>query len=189
MPQPKRKPKKTVKRPMSKKITDMTLQDIAEQGGSIKFVPRPVAADSDGMSMEHGRRFKGMKSWIEENRILPSPGEAEPKKTFASGATRSGHLGERYDLMSPEANRRRALVYGHGARTHGERNWENGMPVSECLNRAIRHLNLYQSGDLSEDHLAHAAVNLDFVMHFERHNPECLDSPSHKPALTERTDR
>lgn len=144
MPQPKSKSKKPDK-------CELTVKDIVELGGSIKFVAR------------------------------------EGKKVLPSGATRSGHLEERYDLMSPEANRRRALTYGHGAQAHGERNWEKGMPASECINRAIRHLNLYLSGDSSEDHLSHAGVNIDFVMHFERHNPECLDCPSHRPTLTERT--
>ena len=102
------------------------------------------------------------------------------EKKFPSGATRSGHLLERYDLMSPEANRRRATVYGKGAKNHGDRNWENGMPISECINRATRHLGLYLAGEPSEDHLAHAALNLDFIMHYELHNPECQDIPNQR---------
>lgn len=111
----------------------------------------------------------------------PDMADMGEKTAFPSGATRSGHLVERYDLMSPEANRRRALVYGRGAKEHGDRNWEQGMPISECVNRAIRHLNLYMAGDRSEDHLGHAAVNCDFVMHYEQHNPECLNIPSRRP--------
>lgn len=147
----------------------VTVQDIVRAGGdismAISMAPRTVTDAGHPMIVQHPDCRNGSPT------VTPS----SDKKVMPSGATRSGHLQERYDLISPEAMRRRALVYGHGAATHGDRNWEKGMPISECLNRAIRHLNLYLSGDTSEDHLAHASVNLDFVMHYEHHNPECLD--------------
>lgn len=169
------------------RLHEVTVKDIAELGGEIKFSPSGTTI----INAEKDRRIKEMLSareqvFLSEGRALDAANDgfrgirhlfSEPseKKTFTSGATRSGNLDERYDLISPEANRRRALTYGHGARVHGDRNWENGMPVSECLNRAIRHINLYLAGDTSEDHLAHASVNLDFAMHFEEHNHECVD--------------
>lgn len=146
----------------------VTVQDIAKLGGTISLRPRTVTDAWHPMIVQCPDYSNGSPT-------VPQPSD---KKVMPSGATRSGHLQERYDLISPEAMRRRALVYGHGAAVHGDRNWEKGMPISECLNRAIRHLNLYSAGDTSEDHLAHAAVNLDFVMHYERHNPECLDVPA-----------
>lgn len=217
MPQPKSKSKQAGKRKSARNkgvrfsnITftygdpaisagEMTVKDIAELGGNILFSPRGPGT----LHAEKDQRIKEMLSareqqFLAEGRALDAPNDGfrgiryllkpSEKKVLPSGATRSSHLDERYDLMSPEANRRRALTYGHGAEAHGERNWEKGMPVSECINRAIRHLNLYLSGDLSEDHLAHAGVNIDFAMHFERHNPECLDGPLYRTPSTERTD-
>lgn len=97
----------------------------------------------------------------------PVDPSCDGKQVLSSGATRSGSIPERYDLMSPIAMTRRGIVYGEGAQTHGDRNWEKGMPLSVSINRAMRHLVLYLSGDTSEDHLAHAAVNMDFAMHME----------------------
>lgn len=102
---------------------------------------------------------------MDESRPVELPDNQ--KHVLPSGATRSGSIPERYDLMSPIAMTRRAIVYGEGAKTHGDRNWEKGMPLSVSVNRAIRHLVLYLAGDTSEDHLAHASVNMDFAMHME----------------------
>ena len=99
-------------------------------------------------------------------------------KTFHTGATRSSKMAgisnsgvfdfdPRYDLISPIGLRRLAETYSEGANIHGERNWEQGLPVSDCLNRALAHIFVYCSGDRSEDHLAHAAWGLFAAMHFE----------------------
>ena len=48
-----------------------------------------------------------------------------------------------------------------------DRNWEQGVPIHVCLNHLERHLNLYKSGDRSEDHLAKIRVNAGFIIHFE----------------------
>jgi hypothetical protein len=89
------------------------------------------------------------------------------KVTFKSGATRSKIKPARYDLITPIGLRRVAETYAEGAEIHGERNWENGLPIDDCINRAIRHIYLYLSKDTSEDHIAHAAWNLLATMHFE----------------------
>ncbi len=89
-------------------------------------------------------------------------------RVFQSGATRSKDAdSERYDLMSPFAARRAAKIYAEGAKIHGDRNWENGIPVEVCLNHLERHLILWKTGDRSEDHLAKIRVNADFIMHYE----------------------
>lgn len=134
-------------------LDTVTVKDIVGLGGSVKFRNKSKELFDEGLHQDDG------------------------KQVFPSGASRSVTLQERYDLISPEAMRRRALTYGEGAQIHGDRNWEHGMPVSECVNRALRHLNLYVAGDTSEDHLAHASVNLDFVMHYETHHPDCVDVP------------
>lgn len=90
------------------------------------------------------------------------------KKQFVTGATRHNDIGDaRYDLISPYAIERLAQVYGYGAKRHGDRNWEQGLPKSDTLNRVLRHLNLYLMGDASDDHLGHAFWGIAAIIHFE----------------------
>jgi len=87
---------------------------------------------------------------------------------FETGAVRSGDAqSERYDLISPIGMRRLAATCHEGAQKYSDFNWERGMPVHDLLNHGLRHLNLYLSGDRSEDHLAHAAWNCFAAMHSE----------------------
>ena len=97
------------------------------------------------------------------------------KITFKSGATRSKISPVRYDLITPIGLRRLAETYAEGAAIHGDRNWENGLPMDDCLNRAVRHIYSYFEGDTSEDHLGHAAWNILAAMHFEEKNQKKED--------------
>ena len=100
-------------------------------------------------------------------------------KTFASGAIRSTDAeNERWDLIPPIGLRRLAETCAEGARKYGVNNWQKGIPASDLINHAIRHLYLYLAGDVSEDHLAHAAWNLLAVCHFEETKPELIDIES-----------
>ena len=100
--------------------------------------------------------------------IILEKEEGNELRTFPSGATRSRDADcERYDLIPPSAVRREAIIMAEGAETHGDRNWEQGVPIHVCLNHLERHLNLYKSGDRSEDHLAKIRVNAGFIIHFE----------------------
>ena len=100
--------------------------------------------------------------------IILAKEEGNELRTFPSGATRSRDADcERYDLIPPSAVRREAIIMAEGAETHGDRNWEQGVPIHVCLNHLERHLNLYKSGDRSEDHLAKIRVNAGFIIHFE----------------------
>ena len=97
-------------------------------------------------------------------------------KTFASGAIRSTDAeNERWDLIPPIGLRRLAETCAEGARKYGVNNWQKGIPASDLINHAIRHLYLYLAGDVSEDHLAHAAWNLLVLCHFEETRPELID--------------
>jgi hypothetical protein len=55
-------------------------------------------------------------------------------------------------------------IYEHH---EGDRNWEQGIPLSRYLDSAKRHLDQYQEGMLDEDHLAQAAWNLLGLLHTE----------------------
>ena len=89
-------------------------------------------------------------------------------QVFATGARRSTDAaGVRYDLMSTIALRRLAETYAEGAAKYGADNWRKGIPSADLLNHAMRHVELYRSGDRSEDHLAHALWNLATLAHFD----------------------
>ncbi len=100
---------------------------------------------------------------------------------FATGAVRSRDADHvRFDLITPIGLRRLAETCAEGARKYGEHNWTKGIPASQMLNHAVRHIYLYLEGDTSEDHLAHAAWNILGVCHFEEVMPEMIDIPSRK---------
>jgi hypothetical protein len=97
-------------------------------------------------------------------------------KQFETGAVRSKDADdERYDLITPIGLRRLARTYAEGAKKYGDHNWLKGIPASDLLNHAIRHLVLWSLGDTSEDHLAHAAWNIFSLMHFEETRPSLID--------------
>ena len=105
--------------------------------------------------------------------------KARDAVAFATGAIRGTDVSStRYDLITPIGLRRLAATYAEGAAKYGDRNWEQGMPASDTINHAIRHINLWLSGDTTEDHLAHAAWNLLAVAHFEETRPDLIDIPA-----------
>lgn len=98
-------------------------------------------------------------------------------KQFETGAQRSKNAdGTRYDLISPIALERLAKVYKEGADKYGDFNWEKGMPVSDLLNHAIRHMYAYLSGDRTEDHLGHSAWNAMAAIHSAEKWPKLNDN-------------
>lgn len=79
------------------------------------------------------------------------------------------------DLIPMELLDRVGRVLKRGGEKYGEYNWRKGFAIHECANHAIRHLFLYLDGDESEDHLANAACNLAFMMHFEATRPDLVE--------------
>lgn len=87
---------------------------------------------------------------------------------YETGAVRSSDAeATRYDLVSPIGLEAVARAAADGAAKYSDYNWEAGMPVSDLLNHAIRHVYRYLAGDRSEDHLGHAAWNLLGAIHSE----------------------
>jgi len=100
------------------------------------------------------------------------------RETFQSGAQREPKNGAgRFDLLSPFALFRLAKVAEKGGIKYAPRNWEKGIPYSECINRALIHIHEFILGKQDEDHLAHAVWNLQAVMHYEAMHPEMDDMP------------
>lgn len=106
------------------------------------------------------------------------------REQFESGAVRDTRTGKgRFDLITPIGLRRLAIIYERGAVKYAPRNWEAGMPISRCIDSALRHINQYKEGWSDEDHLAQAAWNLFAAMHFEEVKPELQDLPTRLPVL------
>ncbi len=105
----------------------------------------------------------------------------ETLTTFPSGAVRRADAQNvRFDLITPIGLRRLAETCAEGALKYGDFNWQRGIPASQMLNHAIRHIYLWLAGDNQEDHLAHAAWNILGVCHFEEVMPEMIDVPARK---------
>lgn len=101
---------------------------------------------------------------------------------FSSGAVRDMHEGKgRFDLMEPELLFRLAKHYEAGAKKYTDRNWEKGIPVSSCVDSAMRHLVKYLAGWKDEDHLAAVAWNVAVIMRMEKdQRQDMLDLPWQK---------
>lgn len=88
------------------------------------------------------------------------------RDTYEGGAVRDCRKGKgRYDLITPIALKRLAIVYEQGAEGKGERNWEDGIPLSRFWDSASRHLNQFKEGYRDEDHLAQALWNICGLIH------------------------
>jgi hypothetical protein len=101
------------------------------------------------------------------------------RESFGTGAVRDIREGKgRYDLISPFALKRLAIVYEKGAAKYSNRNWEKGMPHTRYYDSAIRHLQQWMMGDTDEDHLAHAMWNCAALIHMSETHPQLDDRPT-----------
>lgn len=83
-------------------------------------------------------------------------------------AMREPSIGKgRYDLISPIALKRIAQHYENGAKKYEDRNWEKGMPLSRCLDSAMRHLQQLIAGMDDEDHAAAVCWNVMAFIHIK----------------------
>lgn len=99
----------------------------------------------------------------------------------------SGKL--RYQLITPIGLSKLAEVYTKGASKYtlfddegnmiedGSNNWKKGLPFTDIMDSAKRHIQAWESGedidpDLQSSHLANAAWNLFTIMHLTETNPE-----------------
>ena len=79
----------------------------------------------------------------------------------------------RYDLLPADALEDVVQIFSDGAAKYGDRHWEAGMSWSRPFAAAMRHLWAWWRGeDLDPEsgrsHLAHAAVNVLFLMAYAR---------------------
>lgn len=100
-----------------------------------------------------------------------------------SGALKADGNKLRFDLMPPEPLEDIVRILTFGAAKYSSRNWEQGMKWSRPFGAAMRHLWAWWRGEsLDPDsgcsHLAHAAVNIVFLMEYERTHKEYDDRPT-----------
>lgn len=98
----------------------------------------------------------------------PTMKDSGERREFNTGAVRDrGGFKPRPDLISPHANLREGAWLAVGAEKYGERNYEKGMPISDCVASLTRHLEAYKLGLTDEDHAAAIRTNAGFILHFE----------------------
>ena len=90
------------------------------------------------------------------------------RRVFETGAIRDTTTGKgRFDLISPIALKRLAVVLELGAAKYNFRNWEVGIPLSSFIDSAERHLNDYKEGKRDEDHMGQCLWNIHSFIHTE----------------------
>ena len=101
-----------------------------------------------------------------------------------TGALKADGNKLRYDLIPAGPLKEVVKILTYGSIKYADRNWEQGMKWSRPFGAAMRHLWAWWGGEtLDEDtgcsHVAHAAVNLLFLLEFENTKKEFDDRPKH----------
>ena len=111
------------------------------------------------------------------------------RRTFSTGAQRDRASGKgRMDLISPFAIQRLCGVYERGAEKYEDRNYERGMPLSQFIDSAMRHILQLLEGKTDEDHAGQALWNIASFIHIEELinrgilSADLNDLPSYMPA-------
>ena len=79
--------------------------------------------------------------------------ETGEKREFSTGAEKQAAVGKGTPVLVPgDAILDLAKHFEEGAVLHGDRNWEKGIPLSELLNSAERHLQQIKMGLTDEAH-------------------------------------
>lgn len=90
--------------------------------------------------------------------------EFEKAERYNKGKPRIG-------LLPPELMIEVAKVMTFGAEKYSDDNWKKGLSDECCLSSCLRHITAYMAGkefdkESGLPHLAHAACNLAFMLHF-----------------------
>lgn len=97
---------------------------------------------------------------------------------FETGAIREPHDGKgRYDLIPQEMIDRLAKWYEQGAKKYADRNWEKGIPTSNCMNSLLRHAFKASAGWQDEDHFAAIIWNAATIIFMQANHPNLDDLP------------
>lgn len=77
-------------------------------------------------------------------------------------------------------------VFEFGAKKYDRHNWRGGMAWSRVINSALRHIHEWRKGidtdpESGLQHLAHACVNLIFLLQYTRDHPKLDDRFTSSP--------
>jgi hypothetical protein len=101
------------------------------------------------------------------------------RREFDTGAVRDVAEGKGDPVsFPPQALLRLSKHYEKGAKKYNRWNYLKGMPTTEFINSALRHLLQYMGGADDEDHLSAVAFNILGAMQMEQTMPEQCDMPS-----------
>ena len=101
-------------------------------------------------------------------------------ETAETGCKRESNEGRgRFDLLPYEAIEALAKWYEEGSKKYGDRNWEKGISVKDCVNRMIRHSLKAGNGWEDEDHLAAVMWNAAAAITMMKRRPD-LDDHIHR---------
>jgi hypothetical protein len=80
-----------------------------------------------------------------------------------------------FDLMGDEQK-----VWEYGAKKYAPNNWRKGMPMTQALNAAMRHLSAYMMGEDNDpesniSHLAHVITSIRIAQNTYRYYPDLDD--------------
>lgn len=105
--------------------------------------------------------------------------------TTTARALRDNASKLRYDLIPAKANEEYAKVWTIGATKYEPRNWEKGMPYTEVIASAMRHLEAIRLGeDIDPEtgllHAAHLMCNAAMLTEFYYTHPEFDDRVKYK---------
>lgn len=109
------------------------------------------------------------------NNGLHTPKSFTPAVQHTDTSGRKDDTGKiRYDLLEPEFERDVANILTIGAEKYGPNNWQGLDNAEDRYYAALRrHIAAWRMGEKidpesNQSHLAHAACNLMFLMHFDR---------------------
>ena len=113
-------------------------------------------------------------------------------QVFQTGAVRDTDIGKpRPDLISPVVELQLANWLSLGAKKYGDRNWEQGIPVSRSYASLRRHLLAWANGRTDEPHMIAVMCNAMFIAHTQemvkrgRLPSDLDDMPDYKCAGTD----
>ncbi len=174
--------------PRNRQIVDMGLPTPVDSVGPVM---KKTSDDEIRNSQNANEKIVGTGTG-ETSMEPPKMKDSGQRRTFSTGAVRDrGEFKPRPDLISPHANLREGAWLAKGAEKYGARNYEKGIPISECIASLYRHLIGLQLGLTDEDHAAAIRTNAGFILHFEeeikagRMDPSIDDMP-HYAKLTTR---
>jgi hypothetical protein len=108
-----------------------------------------------------------------------------PMNVRSTGAKKTDSGKRRFSLLPVQPLLDAIDVLEFGAKRYGDYNWQKGFEWTAMYNAALRHLTAWFEGeDNAEDsnlnHLAHAMVNLMFLLVFRNTHKEMDNRPSKK---------